>query len=512
MDNRQRTRVITTFRRRLFVTLFLKKTVTYSALFLLLWGVIVLSLRVGGFDDVKIFALSFLAILILPPVAMLTASRQVPADRKLGAILDRNNNIGGLLMTSFERELGDWAWQVDHVQVPHIRWQAGRTVGLVLLALCFAATSLLLPVSVVSGQARNRLNIDDQIRSLTGRLDVLEEENLLDVEEVEARKLELEKIQNDADGAGPVKTFDALDHLEDRMNQKAAEAVETAMKTAETLAEAEALSQEVMDVSSQLDTATTKSLMDGLAESLENMLAQNEQLAEDMKKALDQKADKTDAAQSEGQKSAEEKAKEEAMKEALKKMLDEKKLPSLSPEMLQQLCESMKQCQGNAERMCENLQNGGFPMDSDMLKKLAEAQRVDKEEAQRMLSELWANCDCEGTCPSDGRQSEFSPRYTKKRDWTTDPNTPPGNMRFQKEPDEEGAEFQAKFLPPSDWQAFQNSQKIGASISAPDFDPNGVKNDHGGALRQTEGGSASAQGQTIHPQHRGPVGRFFGRD
>ncbi len=515
MNHQQRQKILATFRRRLLAALLLKKTITFSAVFLLLWGVAVLALRVGGFEDMQTLVRSLALFWAVPFLAWLVARRQLPDDRTLGAILDKNNSIGGLLMTSFERDLGDWAWQMNAVQVPTIRWQAGRGVGLVLFALGFAATSLLLPVTVISGQTQHRLNIDDQVRTLTSRLDVLEEENLLDVEEVETRKLELDKIQKEADGMGPVKTFDALDHLADRMNQRAAEAVEDAMKNVETLAEAEALSQKVLEISNQLDAETQKSLMDGLAESLEDMLAQNETLAQDLKEALDKNSEKQNNG---SEKSAEEKAKQEAtqkaLKEALKKMLDEQKLPNMSPEMLQQLCESMKQCRGNAERMCENLKNGGFPMDTDILKKLAEAQNMDREEAQRKLSELWANADCQGNCPGDnsgGGGEAFSPRYTQKQDWRTDPNAAPGDTRFQKDADEEGAEFKAQFLPPSDLQAFHNSQKIGASISAPDFDPAGVKNDHGGALQHTEGGSGTAHGQKIYPQHRGPVERFFGR-
>ena len=524
MDQRQRTRILSTFRQRLLGTLFLKKTVTYSAVFLLLWGVAVLALRVGGFQEMKVFGLSFLALGVVPLIAWLDARRLVPEDRKLGAILDKNNRIGGLLMSSFEKDLGDWAYRVETVEVPKIRWQARRTVGLVLLALCFAVASLLLPMSAISGPARNRLNIDDQVRKLTNQLDVLEEENLLTVEEIEARKLELERIQNEADGMGPVKTFDALDHLADRMNQKAAEAVEEAMRNTETLAEAEALSQKVMEISSRLDDSTKKSLMDGLASTIEDMLAQNEQLAKDLKDAVDKKADEEKKKKEGGDKNGEqgengekkngEQAKKDAMMESLKKMMEENNMQGMTPEMLQQLCECMKQCQGNGERMCENLQNAGFPMDQDMLKKLSEAQTVEKEEAQRMLSELWANCDgCQGECEGDGerKRADFSPRYTQKQDWTTDPNEGPGDTRFLKDPDEEGAEFKAKFLPPSDLQAFRNSQKIGASISAPDFDSAGTPGDHGGALQQTEGGTGTAHGQTIYPQHRGPVGRFFGR-
>ncbi|MDR2441386.1 MAG: hypothetical protein LBE12_18650 [Planctomycetaceae bacterium] len=517
MNQQQRTKILSTFRRRIFAVLFLKKVITFTSIFLFLWGVFILTLRVGGWYEPSIVTLSLFVYLFIPVSALLTAYQLLPDNRQLGAILDCDNQVGGLMMSSFEKELGDWSIHMGTINIPKIHWEFQRIIVLIVFAFCFAGVSLFLPISALSGPTRNRLNVEDQVRRLTSQLDTLEQENILEVEEIETRKLDLEHIQNNADGLGPVKTFDALDHIENRMNRKAAEAVENAQRTVETLANTEALSQQVKEISPKLDESTAQSLMEGLAHSLEEMLNQNPELAKNMKEVLDKKSEETQQTKDNKKNNNEKnknKQKEKEILESLKKMLNENNLQNLTPEMLQQLCEAMQQCQGNCERMCENLQNAGFPVDSDMLKKLSEIKSVKREEAERMLSDLWANCEgCEGDCPGERNELSFSPRYTKKQNWTTNPNEEPGNTQFTKNADEEGVEFKTTFLPLSDIEAFRNSQKIGASISSPDFNPDDVPDKHGGAVTQTDGDNSAGTdyNQTIYPQHRGTVERFFKR-
>jgi len=486
-----RERTLAAFRQNIANTLWKKLAASYTAMFLFLWGAAVLALRVGGFYDVHVLSYGLFGLLTIPPLGRLLAWKRVPDDRTLGAILDRDNEVGGLLMSSFEMDIGPWSERINGLRVPKLHWESRRIGGLVLLAACFAATAVLFPISAISGSQRQRLNVDDQVKKLTAQLETLKEEKLLGVEEVEARKLELEKIKNDAEGAGPVKTFDALDHLAERMNQKASEAAENAKKATEILAKTETLTQSAKDILQENDEATTKSLMEGLAQSLEEMLKESEQLREDLQENLGEKND--------------------AMKEALKKMLEENNFQNMTSEQLEQLTQAMKQRQGNCERMCENLQNGGFALDPDLLKQLSELRQLDKEEAERILSDLWEYCDgCNGEKGENGERckSNKSPRWTQQQDWTTDPDEI-DEMQFQKDPDEEGAKFHAKFLPPSDLKAFRNSQKIGASISSPESNKIGAGSDRGQALQQTDGGLGTAHGQTIYPQHRGPVGRYF---
>jgi hypothetical protein len=357
--------------------------------------------------------------------------------------------------------------------------------------------------------------VDDQVQRLTSQLDVLEKENILEIEEVETRKLDLKRIQDDADGLGPVKTFDALDHIEHRMNQQVAETVENALRTTETLAKTEALAQQINEIFPKLDESTAQSLMEELASSLKEMFAQNPELVKDLQTILDKQATESQQTNNDTNDNRNEKrqdAKKQAILESLKKMLNEQNLQHLTPEMLQQLCEAMKQYRGNCEHLCENLQNAGFPIDSEILKKLAEAQAVDRAEAERILSDFWANCDgCEGDCPNEDAESTFSPRYTKRQNWTTDPNAESNSIQFTKNADEEDTEFKAIFLPLSDIAAFQNSQKIGVSISSPDFDFDTELEQHGETVTKTDGGNGSANRRTIYPQHRGTVERFFKR-
>lgn len=525
MQEYDRQRIVYLFRRRIFNILLLKNSILFAAVFLLLWGVCVLACRVMEIEGRNAYLIALSGLMFAPPMAALLSLRRLPTAKKIATILDRENAAGGLLMTSFETELGVWSEHLRQLKIPQVQWMPQQTLGFAAVAVAFAVVSLFFPVASLTASADNRLNIDDQVKRITTQLDVLKEENLLDVEEVESRKLELEKIQKDADGMGPVKTFDALDHISERLNQKAAEAIEQARRATETLAKAETLMQQVKDISTALDDSTKKSLMEGLASSLDEMFAQNQQLAEDLKKALEKKAEeekKKDGKDGDCEGSCENgekkgdkedqtgKDKRDAMLESLKQMMGENNMDNLTPEMLQQFCDAMKQCQGDCERLCENLQNAGFPIDKDMLKKLAESRNIEKTEAERILSDLWANCDgCDGEPGSCEGGQRISPRYTQKQDWTTDPNAPPGDTRFEKDPDEEGAEFKAKFLPPSDLEAFRNSQKIGASIGKPDYDPNRISSQQGGAIQDANGGSGSAHSQRIYPQHRGPVGRFF---
>ncbi len=537
MSTNHRDRTLAAFRQSILETLFWKHVVAYTAAFLFLWGIAVLAFRVGGFDEWKPLCFGLLGLLAVPLLAWFVARREIPNDRKLGAILDRDNEVGGLLMSSLETDIGDWENRVEKLRIPKLQWDHRRTAGAVCLATCFAVTALFFPISAVSGSSRQRLNVDDQISKLTTQLETLNEEKLLDIEEVKSLKIELEKIKNEAEGAGPVKTFDALDHLAQQMNQKAAEAVENAQKTTETLAKTETLTQSVKEAIKETDAGTSKSLMEGLAQSLESMMKDNEQLRKDLQEQLakkdgekkkGEKGDKKEEGENEdgekeknGEKGEngedEENAgnseKQDAMKQALQKMLEENNFQNLTPEQLEQLAEAMKNAQGNAERMVENLQNGGFPMDPELLKDLAELKKHDKAEAERMLSELWEYADGgDGEKGDEGEKqrarSDKSPRYKEKHDWTTDPDHV-DDMRFEKDPDEEGAEFHAKFLPPSDLEAFRNSQKIGASIAAPETNKKKTGVDQGGALQQTEGGIGTAHGQTIYPQHRGAVGRYF---
>ncbi|MDR2168773.1 MAG: hypothetical protein LBP59_01365 [Planctomycetaceae bacterium] len=546
--------ILTSLRRRLVARLFCKNTTIFLAVFLFLWGTFLLVFRVSGFDDVKIFFWILPVSLIAPFVALFYALRSVPVDSKLISLIDKENNAGGLVMSSFETNIGNWSEQIKELTTPAVHWIPNRTIGLFLAAILFAITSFLLPVSVISSQLPRRLNIDDQVNKLTTQLDTLGKEKLLDKVEVESLKRDLKMLQKEADGLGPIKTFDALDTLKGRMNHEVAKTVQDAERNIKSLAEAESLVKKVKELNEQLDEQTSKSLMEGLAESMENMMAENKQIAESLKNELENTDDADDPENTENQKDADKsdnenndndnneqnknqnpenqnnendpnksndnkkdsKQQQDALKESLKKMLAENNMRNLSPEQMQMLAETMRKCGGKCERQIESLQKAGFPIDKDELKKLAESKREAKEDAERVLSELWANCDeCSNQNSSDGSDgaeecdAEFSPRFTKEQDWRTDPNAKPGKNRFQKEKDEDGFDYKAEVLPPADLQAFKDSLKLGVTMEAPMKNSKRKVELNGGAIVDTKSGAGSAHMQQIYPVHRKPVGRFF---
>ncbi|MDR2642254.1 MAG: hypothetical protein LBC74_05625 [Planctomycetaceae bacterium] len=560
MNNSKTTNVLTLFRRRLIARLFWKNTIIVWAIFLFLWGTLLLTFRVSGFVDVNTFFMILLALVILPLFALFTVSRRIPSNQKLISLIDKENGAGGLVMSSFETDIGNWSEQIKELNIPDVHWIPNRTIGLFLAAILFAIASLLLPVSVVSDQLPQKLNIYDQVSKLTTQLDTLKEEKILDQVEVQSLKRDLKMLQKEADGLGPIKTFDALDTLAGRMNHEVAKTVQDAERNVKSLAEAESLVRKVTELSEQHDAQTSKALMEGLAESMENMFAENRSLAESLKNEVDDENDnesadkkidknnkeedddeddentndnnkdeqKQDQADEEttdpenqnqneqnnnkkSDKNDNKKNQKDALKESLKKMLAENNMRNLSPEQMQKLSRAMQKCAGKCERQIENLQNAGFPIDKDALKKLAESKREAKAEAERMLSELWANCDCEGgegngsECEGD----EVSPRYTRDQDWRTDPNAKEGKNRFKKTADEDGFDYKAEELPLAELQAFKDSLKMGITTETPTKNLKRKTELNGGAISETSNGTGSAHMQQIYPVHRKPVGRFF---
>ncbi|MCL2743880.1 MAG: hypothetical protein FWE67_08515 [Planctomycetaceae bacterium] len=511
MNRQVQNKAIVSFRRRILSFLFLNGCISGMTLFLFMWGIAVLVFRCSGFENLPFFAFLLLFAFAVVPCPLLFTLRKLPSVLQTAAILDWKNSAGGLLMASLETNAGawtkDWKEGLPNSSIPGISWQPGQTLLFLLAAVVFALASVFAPMPELSAAAAKHLNVDNEVKRLTTQLDVMEEENLLNIEEIETRKKELEKIQKDAEGEGPVKTFDALDHVADRLNQKAAEALEEAQRTVETLAKNETLINEVQEISSGLDENEKKSLTEGLARSLEKMLSENKSLAESLKKTLDKQS-------GENNKSGEQKSSEKnkALSESLKKKLQENDLKDLTQEEFKQLCEAMKQCSGDSQRMCENLQKAGFPIDKEMLDKLKDSQNIDRQEAERMLSDLWAECDaCDGEKGENGERcmSRFSPRFKQKQDWTTDPDSPPEDTRYEKNEDTEGAEFKALILPPADLEAFLNSKKIGASISAPEDNSGNLSEEQGGAIKSVSETEGSSRKQTVYPQHRGTVSRFF---
>lgn len=482
------------FRRRIASILFQKYTLLFSAAWLFLWGTGVLALRSAGLASAAQLGAGALGLLFPPLLAALFVVRSLPDAMTLGAILDRKNRAGGLFLASFETDLGDWNAFLPSLEIPPLTWQPGRPLLGLLFGVLFLGTALIVPVESLTAASQNRLQIEDRLQKLTKQLETLREENILSLEDVEERKLDLADLEKNAEGTSPVKTHDALDHMIDQVEKRAQEAFEQAEKKAETLNKAESL-MEMFDEQLQGESEEfAKEMMVGLAEEIEKMLQENKELTEDLLERLSKELEDGTA---------------DPLTEELKKMLEEGKLEGLDKEQLKELAEAMKECKGGCERTLENLKKSGFRVDPETLKRLDAARKINAAEMRRILAEWAGQCRNAADCKNGKKRFYRGPKQDR---WDRSAEETETSDYLENRTEEEGAAYKAITLPPPELEAFREARKIGISIGRPEANKESGAEDQGGALGEIRGGTGSANTQTIYPRHRGAAGRYFERD
>lgn len=471
------------FRNRLLRLYCLRYSLIIASIWLFIWGLVIMVARVTNLIGWENLFFGIFGLVAVFPIACMIASRKLPDEKRLSAALDGCNRAGGLVMAALETDTSDWAGKVPHLEVPKARWKNDKTVMITLGALLFVIVAFVMPDSTIIAGTKKPFRIEDQVRGINEQLEMLEEENILTPEEVQKFKADIEKIEANAEGEGPNKTWDALDELSKQLSQLADEAAQETMRDAETLAKAEALAREAAEqIAEQLDPETAREMAQGVGDKLSEMLNDNPQLAEEL-------------------------ANNPELSDEIKEMLKNGDLGNMTPEQLKELAEAMKNCQNGCERMLENLAEGNM-IDQEMLDALREmSESIGREELDRMLSELNEGCEacgeCEG-CKNGGR-------CTKKQNWRRDPTTEKSEHYADMETDEDGAKFKSESLPSPSPESIKNMQKIGASIGAPEVKEGAGEGTQGGAITETRGGTGSAHSQTILPQHRGTIGRYFER-
>ncbi|MGL6194779.1 MAG: hypothetical protein ACRC2T_08160 [Thermoguttaceae bacterium] len=528
-DEKKRETVLSELQNSIFYVLFRKQLLNFTLCYFFVWGTAVLICRVSNTVAWTHLFWGGIFLALAPVYAFIVSKNKVPKKNKLGAVLDKENLAGGLIVASFETNIDEWNTVLPSLSTPTFKWNGKKTYILNFLAASFLLVTFLIPDSTIVADNGRKMNIDDQVNRLKGQLDTLAEEKILDIESVEARKMDLERIQKEAEGLGPVKTLDALDHLSNQLRQKADEAAEQGLKDAETLAKAETLTEQAQKFAENLSPDETKKLMDGLAETLSDMFGENSELLEKIGEQLGESGNDSSSENSQNGENSDKNGQpgkqgnkgmsnQKLDSEMLKKMLREKGLDKLSPEQLQQMKNAMQKAREIDKEMLQKLMERGM-IDEEMLKKFENLEKVDEEELNRMLDELGV-CEgcggmCEGDCEGDGNGEGENGKEGNGRPGRGGRNRGRGDapLRFvEKEADEAGSDFKSQVLPPPALEELKNSLKFGASQAAPDSTPDGTASDQGGAIRSIQAGAGSAHGQQILPQHRGATGRYFNRE
>jgi hypothetical protein len=450
-------RAINHVRLQLAAVLVLRQSLALLTAWVFIWGAAVLGLRAAFAVERPPLLWGLAAVPLAVLAAYLLARRHVPARTAFRALLDRQSGCGGLLMAAEEQPLGGWEQRMPAPVRPELHWQARRSwallgIGTAFVLLCFAIPQR---YTNLGGQP---LEIGPEVAKLKEQVKFLKEEAILEPERAEALDKKLDQVRDEASGKNPVKTLEALDHVQDVASKAGKQAAEQAGRKKESAVEAKAAAELLRKKGKQL---TPKQLAGAMAElatltrkaAAENALANKGLNSKKLKAALEGKIDVDELKDLLAALDASEKDVDEFLgKLKILGMIDE---------------ECMCKCKGKC---------------------------WDDKDLEVFLSKHPKLAECEGGRPGVGGI-------------TRGPG--PAQLGLTNNTPEEELKLKAQALPPRALEV-KKSQLRGLSKTAPEVSKPGTTSDSG-ALTGAAADGGSANTQVVLPRHRGTVSRYFER-
>lgn len=456
------------FTRRLAVLLTLKHWLLLVTAWCFVWGLTALVLRAVAGTPRRPLWWGALGVVMSIIVALLWARRQLPTRAAVSAVLDSQNNCDGLLMTSEETALGDWQARLPQINLPRLRWRGARAWSLCLAALVFVIASLLAPVRWAGLDAGQALDVSREAAQLAEQIEELKEAQLVAETKTETLAEQLAQLRQEASGADPAQTWEALDHLADAVRKAAQEAASAAAAQQQQLTRAAALAEGLLASGAQLDAKTMTEAMQTLTTMMQQALQEDELLARNL-------APQTQAALKSG---------------------------AMKSEHLKEVAQALGQSEAALNQKLANLKQAGLNRNGTInpaaLKGGAQVSRRDnaglaqflKENAPKMSVADAVEAWCEGK-GDVGR------------------GRGPAAMTWTDGSSEKDTRFKEKVLPPAAVAGLKDSQLVGLSARAPQTNaPNAPAH---GALNNAASGGGAAYTQPILPRHKGAVKRYFER-
>jgi hypothetical protein len=450
------------FRLRLAALLTLRNALAFVTVWAFLWGTAVLVARAafGAPRSPLLWGFAGLPLAVGPAVWL--ALRRLPPLTAVRALLDRRSGCGGLLMAGEEQPLGAWDQRMPELSLPQVRWRVGRAWSLFAVAAAFVALAFMMPQQLVALDNDTSLEVSREVEKLSKQIDVLKKEQILDAARADAFKKELEQIHDEASGKDPIKTLEALDHLQDVLTKTAKTASESATSKTEQMAKAEALADAMLQVCDKIPDkvkAQAMAEMTAFAMKAAKETGLLDDLGPEMRKALE-------------------------------------KASTMKPEQMKKLADALR---GNKKKLAEqvaSLQKAGL-LDLETLKKLAECGKCNSKELAALLGECDGKnlADLLAACNKPGGKGG---------------GRSPGKMDFGKESTMDGVTFKEESLPPSALQELKESKVVGVSPTAPQVETSGATSKPG-ALSGAAAGGGAANTQVVLPRHRETVEKYFER-
>ncbi|HEX7010441.1 MAG TPA: hypothetical protein VF184_10690 [Phycisphaeraceae bacterium] len=457
-------RTVRSFVSRVGWVLFLRWGLLLTAGWCFLWGTAVLALRVV--TDLPWPVLLWGAAGLAPAVAGagFWAWRCRPTQAAARALLDRTSRAGGLLMAQEEADLRRWRQRIPPLRAPAVRWQGQRQVALTLLAALFLLGSFLVPADFAHQAQSRPLNIDGPTQQLAEQINLLEEERILDDQQAQDLRQDLERLAQQATAEDPVKTWEALDHLADKLQNTASQTAERTLRQTEQATQSQTLAEALAGENGLLGEEALTTAMAELAAQVQQAMAENEALSESLG---------------------------EGLREALQ-------AGELSPQQLAALAQAMAGQKLAMEQMMARLADARL-IDEQLLAMCKQLGQSDSEELRKLLAECQGDKEALlALCRRPGRGGVSRGRGDAEMIWKTQASS------------EEGVSFKEQVLPAASLEALRESRMVGVSQGTPQVDE-AAGPSAGGALQGAAASGGSAVSHRVLPRHRATVQRYFDR-
>ncbi len=452
-------------RRKIGFFLALRVSLIVLSGWLLVWGTAVLILRgIFGFSREPMYW-GIAGVVAAIVVGIVSGIRRSPSLTTVRAMLDHHWRRGGLMMASAETNSEGWAVSAPQREAPRIHWAAGRQLGILACSAAFLLASFLVPARLLGEFQNHRLQVGQEAQNLAEKIALLKEEKILPPERAESLEQTLERLQQEAQGRDPGKTWEALDHLEQSISKASQEAAEKSAKDAAKSAAAEELASALNQAASQMNPASLKEAMSSLSADVRQALEENAMLAESLPEDLLAGLDAGD----------------------------------LSPEELSKLAKSLGECKSGQLSKLGKLSAAKL-ISASQLKRAQGECKIDPDGLAKLLSECQGAGElrlCLAQCQKPGKGGVSRGRGDAEMTWTD-------------EASRENVTFKEQVLPPGRAATLKDAELQGVSVGAPVV-ADGAASAGGGGLDLSTAGRGSARTQVILPEHKKAVQRFFSR-
>ena len=446
-------RLIKLLRSRLAGALFADSWLYWVNIAIFVGGSVLIVCHAIGIESRELELAIFASCLILPVViALINIRGKIPQRNMLLTLLASRSESpeSGLIAAADEINLSDWNDKISLPDLPLIRVDYQRRLIIFMLGAAFLLGSLAFPKIIPEINHKYSLNINADRSELEQRIKVLKQEDIFSEVKAEELQRQLEKIAEDADGNDPEKTWEALDHLAQKLDDKIMATEEETVATMQKLALLEKAT-ETMAGATDVDSENYAMAMKGLEQMMKELAELDPKL-----KTLLSKNGKLDQA---------------ALEQLMKKY-------GLTREQLQKLLKKLSQCKSGNFKNCKNARYATL----EELKNFIES-NCSNPEAECLLLYLCNNAGGVNRGPGD------APMTWRKRE-----------LKFPHS-------FKDQQLPDSQLLDFKNSIVTGRSRGAPEKSPEGKSATSN--LNKAKIKSQNSAGFVIQPRHRKSVKQYF---